>query len=121
MCITIVTAKKEVLYNTERPLEEQLKGSKKVVIDYDPSDTTLDTFLNEVEKLCKNGTSAKLNISFNHNNHLTGAKRKKEATKLSKDLDINEIIKLMVLAHSSVDKKLEELANYCMDKGTDRE
>lgn len=116
MCIKIVKSKEEFSYDVEKPLEEQIKGSKQVIINYDPADDSIDKFLTEIERLCKNGISAKLNIRFNHNNNLNGVKVRNEMIKLSKDLDINEVIKLMTLGYAEADKKLEEIVNCCNEK-----
>lgn len=116
MCIKIVTSTEEISYDMERPLEDQIRGSRRIVVNYEPFDPTIDKFLDEVERLCKNGVTANLNIKFNHNNNLIGAKIGKEMTKLSKDLDINEVIKLMVTAQAEADKKLEELSSICLAK-----
>lgn len=119
MCVTIVKAKEEVKYNMAIPLEQQLKGSKKIVVNYVPKDPSIDSFLDEIEKMCKNGISANLNITFNHNNNLSGAKAKNKALKLSKDLDVNELIKLMAALHSETDRKLEDIAKYCIGNHCD--
>lgn len=116
MCITIFKSQEEVPYNMNEPLEGQVRGSKKIVIDYEPKDPSIDHFLDEVERLCKNGISANLNIKFNHNNSLNGAKLRKQMDRLTKDLDINELIKIMATTHAETDKKLEEIANHCMGK-----
>lgn len=116
MCIKIIKLKEEVSYDTNKPLEEQLVGSKQIVVNYEPRDPSIDKFLDEVERMCKNGVSASLNIKFNHNNFLAGAKIKKEIIKLSKDLDVNELIKAVVSAHAEADKKLEEMAETCLGK-----
>ena len=116
MCIKIVRSKEEFSYDMSQPLESQIRGSERIVVDYEPSDPAIDKFLDEVERLCKNGITANLNIKFNHNNNLAGAKLKKEMVRLSKDLDINEVIKLMVTAQSEIDRKLEELSSICLDK-----
>lgn len=116
MCIKILKSEEEVSYDANRPLEDQIKGSKQIVVNYEPCDPSIDTFLDEVERLCKNGITASLNIKFNHNNHLNGAKMGKEMAKLSKDLDLNEVIKLMVTAQADVDKKLGEMSGICLDK-----
>ena len=116
MCIKIVKLKEEVPYDTSIPLEEQLVGSRQIVVNYEPKDSTVDKFLDEVERMCKNGVSASLNIKFNHNNYLAGARIKKEMRRLAKDLDVNELIKAVVSAHSEADKKLEEMAQTCLGK-----
>ena len=115
MCIKIVRSKAEVSYDMNTPLEEQIKGCKQIVVNYEPKDPAIDKFLGEVERLCKHGISTKLNIAFNHNNFLLGAKTGKQLAKLARDLDLNEVIKFMVNTHAESDKKLEEIANYCMD------
>ena len=97
------------------PLEEQLKGCNQIVVNYEPKDPSINKFIGEVERLCKHGISSKLNIQFNHNNFLLGAKTGKQLAKLAKELDLNEVIKFMVNCHAESDKKLEEIANYCMD------
>ena len=114
MCIRIINNQGEISYNMTRPLDEQIRGSKQVIIDYKPEDPSVDKFLDEVERLCKHGVSASLNIRFNHNDNLAGARIKKKMGGLEVDLDINELIKLMATAHKETDKKLEELVNYCM-------
>lgn len=116
MCIKIFTSKEEVSYDSTRPLEEQIQGSKKIVVNYEPYDQSIDKFLDEVERLCKNGITANLNIKFNHNNNLVGAKIGREMARLTKDLDLNEIIKLMVTCQAEADKRLEELSGLCLGK-----
>lgn len=99
-----------------QPLEEQLRGSKQVIVNYEPKDPAIDKFLDEMERMCKKGVSASVNITFNHNNHLSGAKSKKKANTLAEDLDINEVIKLITKAQAETDKKLEEISKCCFDK-----
>jgi hypothetical protein len=72
--------------------------------------------MDEMDKLCKSGTCASLNIKFNHNNHLTGAKVQKEIKRLGRSLDFNEVIKLLVGAQSEADKKLEEISQFCLKR-----
>jgi len=113
MCIKIVVSKKEVKYDVKRPLEEQIVGSSQIVINYEPKDPSIDKFLDEVDRLCKNGISAKLNIKINTNSHILGMKSKKEIFKIAKDIEINEVIKIMTTMQAEADKKLEEMVNYC--------
>ena len=113
MCVKIVRLKSSEEYDTTRPLEEQLRGSKQVIINYSPKDPAIDHFLGEVERLCKTGVTASLNIQFNHNNQLTGAKIHKQLNKLAKDLDLNEVIKFMVKAQAEADKKIDEMIELC--------
>lgn len=116
MCIRIVRLKEESEYDSSKPLEEQIRGCKQVVVNYEPSDPSIDRFFDEVERLCKNGISASLNIQFNHNNHLKGARLAKNALKLSKDLDFNEFIKMIALIQSRTDRMLEEMSELCIKR-----
>lgn len=115
MCIKIVRAKSEVEYDMSIPLEEQIKGSNKIVINYEPKDPSVDKFMSEIERFCKTGISAKLNIQVMHNNHLIGAMIQKRLVGVANDLRVNDLIKLMASAHAASDRRLEELANLCMD------
>ena len=116
MCIKIVKTKEEIPYDARKPLEDQLKGSKQIVINYEPKDPAIDKFLDEIERLCKNGISAKMNIQFNHNNHLSGAKAKRQAISINKELEVNEVIKMITLIQHSTDKKLEEMIDMCLKR-----
>ncbi len=116
MCIKIVRLKEEVSYDMSVPLEEQLRGSKQVIINYEPKDPSIDRFLDEMERLCKKGISASVNIKFNHNNNLLGAKIRNKISKLSEDLDINELIKIITITQAETDKKLEEITKLCFAK-----
>lgn len=116
MCIKIVRLKEESEYDMNTPLEDQLRGSRQVVVNYDPLDSSIDHFLDEVERLCKNGITASMNIKFNHNNNLYGARIKNEMVQLSQDLDLNEFIKMMALIQKMADKKLEEMSALCIKR-----
>lgn len=116
MCIKIVRLSEECSYDESKPLEEQLQVGSQIIVNYDPKDPSIDKFFDEVERLCKDGVSAKLNIKFKHNNFLAGMRAKKDLFGKAKDLDINELIKLMVTVHKEADKKLEEMANICLDE-----
>lgn len=113
MCIKILTLKEEHSYDMERPLEEQLRGSKKVVINYEPSDLSINHFMDQIKRICQTGVSANMNIQFNHNDHLTGARLQRETAKVLRGMDINEVIKLMTLIQSKTDNGLEELSEMC--------
>jgi hypothetical protein len=111
MCIKIITPDNEVSYDMNQPLEPQILNAKQVVISYDPEDPSIGKFMNEIERCTLSGTSIDLNLKVQHNYHIGGAKLKQKAEKLSKDLDLNEIIKAMATSYAEADKKLEELAN----------
>ena len=114
MCVKIVTPEEEKHYDMDRPLEEQLEGCKKIIIDYEPKDLSVLKLMRELERFVKSGIDSELVIQVVHNNHLNGAKIKKITQKSISDISINELIKAFVVNHKETDKKLEELANYCI-------
>lgn len=111
MCIKIVNAYEEIPYDTSKPLEDQLNGCEQVIVNYEPFDKSVDKFLEEMDRFVKTGVDAKLSITVIHNDHIFGFKVKQKLKKSSNDITLNEIIKLMVLSHCAVDRKLEDLAN----------
>lgn len=112
MCIRIIGSGSEDKYNSEIPLENQIQD-KEVIIKYDPKDPDIDKFLCEMERLCSNGISANVKVDVIHNDCLNGIKAKKQIKRLSKDLNLNEAIKLLTTLHSKTDKALEELSLFC--------
>lgn len=115
MCIKIVKAEKEIPYDIGRPLEDQLIGSSQVIVDYQPFDESIDSFLKEVERIVKNGISANLSIRVLHNNHIFGFKVKQKLKSATNNMVLNDIIKLMVLSQIKTDKKFEELMGTFSD------
>lgn len=116
MCIKIVRTKEEFSYDPSKPIEDQIKGSKQILIDYKPNDTSLEKFLDEVERICKSGFSAHMNIKVVHNNFVKGMRVKKRTGQLSNGIDLNDVMKKMALMQSDMDKHLEELSNICFKK-----
>ena len=111
MCIKIVNDKQEVSYDDSKPLEDQLLGCEQIIVNYEPFDTKIDKFLQEVDRFSRTGISEKLNIKVMHNNHIFGFKVKQKLQQASNKLVLNDIIKLMVLSQLETDRKLEELAH----------
>lgn len=110
MCIKIVNAHCEVPYDASKPLEDQIQGFEQIVVNYDPSDRAMDQLLAEVQRMARTGLEANLSIKVIHNNHIFGFRLKQQIARAKHDINLNEIIKLMVLAHCSIDRKLENLA-----------
>lgn len=111
MCVKIIREEGEFTYNPAKPLEDQLRGSSEVVVNYQPYDKSIDKFMEEMQKFAKMGVSTAFNIKVVHNDHISGASIKKNLKKAINDITLNEIIKVMVLSHTEMDQKLEELAN----------
>lgn len=110
MCVKIVNSSQEIPYDCSRPLEEQLSGCEQIVVNYEPFDKAVDKLLSEVERIVKTGVDTKLSIKVIHNDHIFGFKVKQKLKRATNDITLNEIIKLMVLTHCSIDRKLEDLA-----------
>ncbi len=116
MCVKFIKQQKEVIYDRNKPIEDQLIGSRKVVVNYDPKDTSIDSFLHEMERLCKNGTFASFDVEFNYNRDLSGFRSKKKLQEVRKGIELNEIIKLLVLMQSEADKKIDEIKKACLNR-----
>jgi hypothetical protein len=116
MCIKIFYSQDSKVYDAKEPLTDQLRGCKEIIIDYDSKDSSIDTFMDEVEKLCDSGLSMKLNIRVLHKNQIKGAATKRRVTRLSFQTELNDFIKMMALSHAEADKKLEELSEMCSGK-----
>lgn len=113
MCIKILNFDASLKYDSSVPLEEQLKDAQEVVIDYDPKDPDMDVFLDEMERLAKTGISCNVRLAVSSNRHIAGAKAKRQISRLKKDLDLNEAIKILVNIHSELDKTLESISIFC--------
>lgn len=114
MCIKIIRADDEIKYDISKPLEDQIKGSKQIIVDYEPNDPSLEKFLDEIERFCHTGISRTFNIKVKHNNNVMGAKVNNIIKECAKDLNLNEVIKSLVNSFSETDKKLEEIATICL-------
>ena len=114
MCINIINQESENKYNSKVPLEEQICDSSHVVINYDPKDCfEVDRFISEMKRLRDTGISVSFDVTVHPNKHVHGMRTKKDARKLAKDIGINEVIKLLVTLHHTMDKTLEELSSLC--------
>jgi len=113
MCVKILYADHEVSYDMNKPLEDQLVDSAEIVVGYDPEDPAIGKFFTEMERVCQTGVSCDVNIKVVHNNHLSGARANRQAKKLNVELEVNNLIKAMVLSHSEVDRKLKNLTKIC--------
>lgn len=121
MCIKIINNSKETPYDCSKPLEDQIKGADRIVVDYEPFDKSMDKFLEEVERFSRTGVDAKLSITVLHNDNIFGFKTKQKLKRCTSDMMLNDIIKLMALSHCAVDKKLEDLANTFAGIKTDEQ
>lgn len=116
MCIKIINSNAEAKYDSERPLEDQLHGSKEIVIRYEPRDSDMDKFLTEIERFCKMGISTGVTVKVLHSNNIKGAMAKRQVSRMMRDLDLNEAIKILVSLHSKYDRTLKEMSEICKGK-----
>lgn len=111
MSILIVKDEEVIPYDQSIPLDNQIIGYDEIVVNYEPSDTSIPLFLSEVERISKIGIETKLSIKVNHNDHMFGFKVKQRIRKATNDITLNEIIKLMVLSHIETDRKLQDIVS----------
>lgn len=110
MCVEIFKSEGKSHYQPELSFEEQLKDSKEVLIDCSPNCPRVERFLNEVEKICKNGQSLPITIRLADNSNFKLFSKTKE---LNRDLFLNDIIGQAALIHKNADTKLKELSEIC--------
>ena len=112
MCVKLVNqAHEEIPYDIEKPLEEQIKGCEQIVVNYEPFDKSVTKLVEEMKRFVTSGIDAKFAIKVVHNDSLSGFRVKKQMQRVTNNITLNEIIKLMVLSHMAIDKKLEDLTN----------
>jgi len=113
MCVKFKKDSEITLYDVSQPLELQMDGAQEIVIEYRPRDASVIKFVKEIEKMTKEGLDSYPIITVKHNNNITGIKVKKKIQKISNDITLNKLVKLMTISHYEADKKLEEMATMC--------
>lgn len=111
MCVEIFGSENKHSYKPELPLSEQICGCQEVLIDCGPNCPKVVKFLDEVEKVYKNGQSLPMQIKLSDNSSL---KLFSKIKKLNKELLLNDIIGQAVLIHKNADAKLKELSEMCL-------
>jgi hypothetical protein len=111
MCVKLLKDDQILEYDCERPLTEQVNGVREVLVNYQPNDKEVKSFLSEMQKCAKNGTNPNVKVRVEYNSLIDGYKTKKQFVKAMNDITLNEIIKLIALMQRSIDKSLEEIAN----------
>jgi hypothetical protein len=114
MCVKIIANSNVKELSISKPIEEQIAGAQEILVSYDPIDPKINFFVGEMERLCKNGVSCKLDIKINSNNYVGGMKLQKTLNKIKKNLEINELVKDISKLHSETDKKLSEISQICI-------
>jgi hypothetical protein len=119
MCVKIIKNNIILEYDLDKDFAEQMQGSTQVVVNYRPQDEEIEHFLHEMQMCAATGMDPKLNIKIHYNDFLDGYKTKKKLKKALNDIDVNELVKLMVLSQVSADNKLEELSAMCLNREAD--
>lgn len=115
MCVKIVS-EVEQEFDPRQPLETQIINATEIVVNYDPYDTKISSFVAQLELMYRNGTSLTADIKVNANNNLDGMRLERHIDKLKMAFDTNEFIKQIALSYSVTDKKLREISNLFMGK-----
>jgi len=113
MCIKIVRSHDQFEFDPSEPLEYQIKGAKQVVIDYSPDDSRIQSFMDQMDRIVKSGIGCQMNIEVNSNNSLQCYRFERQIEEASKDLNLNEAIKVLTLCHQEADRKLSEMKQIC--------
>lgn len=108
MCIKII-GNEEQEFNASQPLENQIDGAKQIIVDYDPNDSRIDSFIGQMELMAKNGVNCTADIKININDYLAGTALKRKIEKLKKDMNVNELIKELAKFHYDTNRKLYEI------------
>lgn len=116
MCIRIICKDHEHEFNPTEPLENQVIGAHKILINYDPTDLKIPSFEDQIELMVKNGASCKAEIEVNTNNDLDGIRLERRIEKLKLALDVNEAVKKLTLLQADTDRRLSEMSNMCIGK-----
>jgi hypothetical protein len=114
MCVKIICTDHEHEFNPNEPLELQVMGAKEILVSYDPEDTRIGSFVDQMERIVKSGIDCKFAISVDPKNDLNGLRLSRKLEKLKLNLDINEAVKKLTLFHSETDKKIQEIAEMCL-------
>ena len=114
MCIKIVRSHDQFEFDPSEPLEYQIKGAKQVVIDYSPDDSRIQSFIDQMDRIVKNGVGCQMNIKVNPNNSLKAYQFERRVAEASRNLEVNEAISMLVRNQSETDKKLHDMQQMCL-------
>ena len=115
MCVKIIGEAIQE-FDPKQPLENQIADAKEIVVNYDPYDLKIQSFVDQITSMLRKGISMKAEIKFNANNNLDGIRLERRIDQIRRAFDTNEFIKELTLLHSNTDKKLNEMLNMCMGK-----
>lgn len=116
MCVVFVQNNSETVYEDGIAIEAQMEQCEEIVIKYENDDSLIDRFLSKIESIVHTNFKNIKDIRFVHNNNINGIRFHRRAVKIMNAIYINRVISSLVLSHSTVDHKLEEISNYLGNK-----
>jgi hypothetical protein len=116
MCIRIVNEQAELEFDPLKPLEEQIAGAKQILVNYDPADSKIDSFVCQMQRIVKNGIDCRVDIKVSTNNLLKGIVLERQLDKLQLEVYMNEAVKELTKYHSNIDRRLNEMSEMCIGK-----
>lgn len=119
MCVKLIKDSIPMSYDPSSPLKDQIDASTIVLVNYQPNDEEICSFLKDVQHCASTGQHLDLNLKVDYGYYLDGFKVKKQLKKALSDISLNEIIKLMALSQSETDRKLSELSSMCYNREID--
>jgi hypothetical protein len=116
MCVKLLKDSQLIEYDCSKPLAEQVKGCSEVLVNYQPNDREVSTFLAEMQQCAKTGVNPNIKVRVEYNDMINGYKTKKQFVKAMNDITLNEVVKLLALMQRSIDRSLEELSETCSNR-----
>lgn len=114
MCIKIVRSHDQFEFDPSKPLEYQVKGAREVVIDYNPDDSRIQSFIDQMDRIVKNGVGCQMNIKVNSNNSLKSYQFERRIAEASRNIEVNEAISMLVRNQLETDNKLQDMQQLCL-------
>jgi hypothetical protein len=116
MCVKLCKNDETYEYDFSKPLLNQIDGCTDILIKYEPDDENIRHFLQEIQHCAKIGVNPNVKIRVEYSNFLMGFKTKNEIKTALNDINLNEVIKLLVLMQRDTDQKLAEMSNICANR-----
>lgn len=116
MCVKFLKDDQFITYDCSKPLMDQVSGVSEVLVEYQPNDKYVENFLKEMQRCAQYGLNPNVKVRVEYGEMLNGYKTKKQLVRAMNDITLNEIVKLLALMQSSIDKSLEELSAACANR-----
>ncbi len=114
MCIRIVRDRDSLKFDMSKPLERQIEGAREIVVNYDPANPKIESFVSGLERMVRSGVGCLAQIRVNANSSSNGLRLERKLESLQKKLLINETVKSLTKFQSDTDNKLCEISRICL-------